>query len=96
MALFASVNSLCRSLAQVCVELIDKVQNGCDDKSFLALFQAATQELQNLVKFVQSYETSFSKEKKDLLASTLAVKNVVIKIITELRGLHKAVRTWPI
>lgn len=94
MSLYASVSEICRSLATCCVELIDKVQNGCDDKVFLSLFQQATQELQNLVRFVQSYETSFSKEKKDLLASTLAVKNVVIKVITELRQLHKTVRLF--
>jgi len=91
MAVYASVNEICRQLAQATVELIEKVQQGCDDKIFLAAFQLATQELQNLVKFVQGYETAFTKEKKDLLANTLAVKNVVIKIITDLRTFHKTV-----
>lgn len=92
MSLKATVSEICRGIASACLGLIEKIEIGCDDKTFLSLFQQATTELQNLVKFVQAYDTTFAREKKELLTSTLAVKNAVIKTVTELRAMHKQVR----
>lgn len=77
----------------------------CFDIIFNTGVQKATADLGTLVKTVQGYETSLQREvrllhapfartdlsqKKDILSKTLEVKSCVIKCISELRNLHKA------
>eukprot|EP01128_Nolandella_sp_AFSM9_P006635 TRINITY_DN3460_c0_g1_i1.p1 TRINITY_DN3460_c0_g1~~TRINITY_DN3460_c0_g1_i1.p1 ORF type:complete len:1214 (-),score=256.36 TRINITY_DN3460_c0_g1_i1:159-3764(-) len=88
--LYFTVDTVCKRLVISCATLLNNVREGCDSKTFLAGFQNSTAELQQLVKCVQVYETHHQAEKKEVLTATLAVKNTVIKVITELRALHKS------